>query len=598
MKLSIREFLIWKIVIISLLIVISTEFLSFFNSINTLNIRIFWAILILVSLSLTYFLKEKIFFLKEINLLKNNFKFELFFILLILILTFINSLIYPPNTLDAMTYHMPKIMHWIQNSNINFYPTDDLRQLVMAPFSEFVILHIYLIFNSDIFSNLVQWYSMFISVITISLIAKELGSDTKFQIFTILFCLTLPMGILQSTSTQTDYVITMWMVIMVFFLIRYIKFNKTVSLLAFGLTLALAIFTKGTSYIFALSFCIWLGLYVLLKNRNHLKYLFLIPLIIIIINLGHFSRNINFSGNPLGISNETPTWLNKKFTFQTFTSNFVRNFGLNLSVPSEKLNNFTAKQITLFLNKINISTKDPDTTKIPHRGYYIPFSFYESTAPNTLHFIIIIFSVIFFLINKQLTTIQKNYFYSVIFGFLFFSFLLIWTAQHNRLLLSFFILFSPIVSIFLLNLKISKIYKITNIVLVLYSVPYVLLNKTRPLIAELTVVNGAPRLFLPNYLSEEKNEMYFIADKIYNKRNLYDYYKKSARIIKNQNCKRIGFDSGGTNLEYPLWMILKQNFKNTKFRIYNVNVNNKSVNIKTDNVNLCAIVYVDKLKLN
>ena len=39
------------------------------------------------------------------------------------------------------------------------------------------------------------------------------------------------------------------------------------------------------------------------------------------------------------------------------------------------------------------------------RGYYIPFSFYESTAPNTLHFIIIILVVIFYSSKREIKLI-------------------------------------------------------------------------------------------------------------------------------------------------------------------------------------------------
>ena len=62
MKLNIREFFIWKIVIISLFIVTSTEILSFLNSINTLSIRIFWGFLILTSIVITLFFKKNFFF--------------------------------------------------------------------------------------------------------------------------------------------------------------------------------------------------------------------------------------------------------------------------------------------------------------------------------------------------------------------------------------------------------------------------------------------------------------------------------------------------------------------------------------------------------
>ena len=128
----------------------------------------------------------------------------------------------------------------------------------MAPFSEFIILHLYLFFGSDIFSNFVQWFSMFICIITISLISKELGCDSKYQIFSVLFCSTLPMGILQSTSTQTDYVTAMWLAIMIYFLLKYIRTNASSNLFVFALTLAFGIFTKGTTYIFAFPFCICL----------------------------------------------------------------------------------------------------------------------------------------------------------------------------------------------------------------------------------------------------------------------------------------------------------------------------------------------------
>ena len=137
-------------------------------------------------------------------------------------MTFLTALIYPPNTPDSMSYHMPRVMHWIQNQNVDFYPTSTTRQLYVSPFSEYVILHLQLIVNGDRLANLVQWFSMFGSLIGVSLIARELGGNTKSQIFSALFCATIPMGILQSTSTQTDYVVSFWIVILVYFLLCYI----------------------------------------------------------------------------------------------------------------------------------------------------------------------------------------------------------------------------------------------------------------------------------------------------------------------------------------------------------------------------------------
>ena len=131
MNLSFREFLIWKIITISLLITISTEFLSYFNN-QQYEYQNILGIFNYNYISLYLFFKKNFLFQNK-NFFK-NFTFELTIILTILILTLFNSLIYPPNTLDAMAYHMQD--HALdQNGNINFYPTDDLRQLILAPFS-------------------------------------------------------------------------------------------------------------------------------------------------------------------------------------------------------------------------------------------------------------------------------------------------------------------------------------------------------------------------------------------------------------------------------------------------------------------------------
>ena len=64
------------------------------------------------------------------------------------------ALLSPPNTWDVMTYHLPRIVHWLQNRSVAFYPTHEPRQLFMPPWAEFAVLHFHALFGDDRLDNL------------------------------------------------------------------------------------------------------------------------------------------------------------------------------------------------------------------------------------------------------------------------------------------------------------------------------------------------------------------------------------------------------------------------------------------------------------
>ena len=408
------------------------------------------------------------------------------------------------------------------------------------------------------------------------------------------------MGILQSSSTQTDYVTTMWLLMMVYFVLKYIYFGLPKYIFAFSFSLGLGILTKATFYLFAFPFCIWIGLSLITKKRKHFIYLFIIPLIILFLNFGHFNRNVSLYNNPLGISEESPIWTNEIINLKTLTSNIVRNSALNLALPNKRINHFTKTKIDKFHEYLNISSGDTRTTKSGGRGFYIPFSFYESTAPNSLHFLIIFLIIFFISYKKKLSGNTKYYFYSIIAGFVLFSLILKWVPQNNRLLLSLFVLISPIVSFTLYKLKLNKLTHILALLISIYSVPYILFNKSRPMAAEMKFEGGNIKFYKPFFLKEERNELYFIADRFYNKRNLYTNYSIIIEKIKKANCDKIEFDnSTNLNLEYPLWVLLKKNLNDLNPNIQHINVNNmSSTYIKGElNYNKCATIYSDEVKI-
>ena len=120
-----------------------------------------------------------------------------------------------------MTYHMPRIVHWLRNHSVAFYPTNDLRQLSLQPWAEYAMLQLHALAGGDWFDNLVQWFSMTGCVIGVSLIAEMVGATPSGQVLAALFCATIPEGILEASGAKNDYSLCFWLVCLVYYLLAF-----------------------------------------------------------------------------------------------------------------------------------------------------------------------------------------------------------------------------------------------------------------------------------------------------------------------------------------------------------------------------------------
>jgi 4-amino-4-deoxy-L-arabinose transferase-like glycosyltransferase len=212
------------------------------------------------------------------------------------------AIIAPPNNWDSLTYHMARVVHWIQNRNLAHYPTYYSAQLVHPPFAEFVILHLQILSGGDRFANLVQTFSMIGSIVGVSLIAKQLGADQRGQILAAVFCATLPMGILQASSTQNDYVVCFWVVCLAHYILLTLPYrNPPLNLtLAIGASCGLAAFTKSSGYMYAFPFMVWFFLWYVNQMRWKMwKPISIISVCFLSLNISHYLRNFTLYGNPI-----------------------------------------------------------------------------------------------------------------------------------------------------------------------------------------------------------------------------------------------------------------------------------------------------------
>lgn len=252
----------------------------------------------------------------------------------------LTALLSPPNAADVMTYHLPRVVHWVQQHSVAFYPTQESRQLQTAPGAEYLILQLHALSGRDCFDNLVQWWSLVGSIVGVSLIAQEMGAGPRGQALAAMVCATIPQGILQASGAENDYVLAAWLVAFVWYLLRFSRTERVTTLYGIGSTIGLACLTKSTALIFAPPVFIFLS--VAWTKRTWKLFFKMLPAVLfplVIINAGYWARNTQRYGSPLGPTNVRESkFPNNTFSIGTVASNMVRNAALHLATPSTAAN--------------------------------------------------------------------------------------------------------------------------------------------------------------------------------------------------------------------------------------------------------------------
>lgn len=574
--------IVWGVILTAI-----TEVLSIFNLLKFAWLLGLWSIGSLISafifLIVIYKAKVSVSF-KVPNV--TNFQILLLIAVGFIIATLgMIALVAPPNNWDSMTYHMSRVVHWIQNQSVAFYPTNILRQNYNSPWAEFAIMHFQILSGGDRFANLIQWFSMVGSVIGVSLIAEQLGAKLRGQILAAVVTATIPMGILQATSTQNDYAVSFWLVCFVYYIMLLAAKERTncAFLLGAGCSLGLAILTKATAYIFACPFLVWFVLSrVKILKWQSWKPIIIVAVISLSINMGHYGRNFDLFGHPLGPGKKsssgaiTAKYSNEIFTVSSLVSNVVRNIGLHIGTPFYRVNAFLEKGINQIHNLLDVDINDSRTTWSGREFKIYRLSNNEDYAGNLLHFALIIPCLAIFLLTRLRESRNLAiYSLSVMASFLLFCFYLKWTPWYSRNHLPLFILLSPFIAIVLLSTLNDKITNSIALVLVSFASLWIFYNNTRPIVGNSDTFNT---IFITNsdIFNTSRIDQYFSR-----RPELRDPYVAAARFLRSQECRNIGLSLRNTDWEiiddweYPFWVLLKEN-NNERIRFEHINVENVS----------------------
>jgi len=521
-----------------ILLTTATEVLSFFGSLSLASVMAFWLLVSLAAMALFLSRKSKwnaSWKIPEFSLVSAVL---LIGVILIVLAVGTIALLAPPNNYDSMTYHMSRVVHWIQNRTVSFYPTHNIRQLFQSPGAEYAILHLQLLSLSDRFANLVQWFSMLGGIIGATLIAKQqLGANQTGQLIAAVFVATIPMGILQASSTQNDYVLSFWLICFVYFIEQFRNDPSWRNAISAAASLGLSILTKPGAYVYAFPFLLISVLLALAVRRAKLwPKLAVATAIVAAINFGHSFRNLDLFGSPLGPGLKYG-YGNETFALPSIGSNVVRNLSLHLTTPSDRLNHLGERAVRFLHARLGVDIDDRRTTYTSK--FYIPsFSIHEDTAGNPLHLLLIGFSLFSLVTNRH--RLQWLLFgAAIVAGFLLFNIVLKWQPWHSRLQLPLFVLSAPLVGAVVSGISRWGISGAMGIVLVLSAIPWVCFNTARPLVGTESI------------LKKGRVNQYFV-----NWPDLKEAYLGATRFLHSVDCHNVGLVIGADHYEYPFWILL------------------------------------------
>lgn len=557
---SLRKAVLLAAIGMGLLLTAQTELLSMFGQISQLSIAVFWVV---TAVSGSILLYRRTIRPQLTPVARTDEPISIGLAVIVAIPSFITLLIAvisPPNNWDTMTYHLARVMHWMQNGSLAHYPTHIPRQLYLSPLAEYALMHLQLLSGGDRLANLVQWCSMLGCVAGVTLLAQEMGGNRQLQLLSAAVAATIPMGILQASSTQNDLVVSFWLICFVYFGMLTVKDPRSLHIFGVGGSLGLAVLTKGTAYFLATPFIFWLT-FVGLKRyrRSFLKQLFVIACVPFVLNAGHYWRNYALWGNPLSTNSDKVT--NDHITPAVALSNISRNLVSNTWTRSETANILQYRGILAFHDIIGMDVSDPGTSL--NGTEFVPafVSYHEDHAGNGLHLLLLIaaFAGLLRRTAKPASTIVP-YAVCLATGFILFSLLLKWQPWITRLQLPFFVLGAPITALALPFGGKKPTAIILSALLLLCSGPWLLKNQSRPLMGDWSII------------SESRESLYFV-----NNPTLYPYYRIAAeRAAQFTERTTIGLVSESVDAyEYPLWVLLQNRMDNMP-RIEHINVDNIS----------------------
>ena len=449
-----------------------------------------------------------------------------------------------------MTCHLPRIEHWLQDGSLAFYPIHEHQQNEYGPLTEMIMLQWRAITGGDRLATLVQWLAMAGSLIGVARVASRFGGNARAQLLSMLFCATLPIGILQSTSTKNNYVIAFFFISFIERMIAARRTLERVAVTEAALAIAMAILAQPIAVIWGFPFGVWFAVPLIRQPRRAAAVLGLFVTVALLPCLGHHGRLVKAYGTPFAPVGKLTS--SASFGFGQTMDSLLLHSASEIAVPKRRVNALIMSTIDQISAALGWSEHRADTVLF-YTPVELPDEANEVTAGNPLHFGIAVASLIaavWWLVRGRMHSLGL-YGLCCIAGYLLFVSLIRWNPWVTRYHLPLLVALSPVVGMVGTELRrIRPLVEFLTLVLCVSSWPFLVGNPHRP-------------LWPQTYLFDDPIETMFEW-----RHDMLAPYKSVIGHLRDKRCRQIGLlplDDYYFQLdpwEFPYWYMLRDELAN------------------------------------
>lgn len=508
---------------------------------------------------------------------------ELVGVAIVLATVLLVALVSPPNNWESMASRMMRAAMWLQQGSVAAYATPYLPQISQPPLVSYQIAQLMGLGGGDWFANVPEWLALVGCPTAASLLARELKQGLRVQLLAAVVAVTLPMALLQGSSTQANLLAAYWVLCAVLLLAQHLRSPARWRLVCCGLAAGFALLAASTAFVVLPAAAVVLGLYggvARRQPRRALRALAAAVALALVVNIGHLARNWLVFDHP--VSPMISGQMNEQLDLTVLMANLMRNSLLHWSLPNAAFGEQALSAVSAALG--GIPEPEAATAGPTLEERRLPYRIRETETPNFLHHWLLAISAIGLLIQLARRGASPPLLNYLLAGWLAsivaFSAVLQWEYWNSRHHTVLFMLGVPLAAVFLGRAlgrprqPPSGDWRLRTVPLALLiaSVPWLLFKESAPLLAA-PAAGAAPA----SVFARSRAEGYFA--QIGGPSTYGRHVVLADQIVALQQAE-IGLDigwSGGASwiqFSYPLLALIKERREDAEFSYVYIDAEN------------------------